>query len=425
MEKLAFLGGPQAADELNIPRWPPVDEATALELADLYRSGNWSFGGPHELQFAADFAAAHGAKYGIFMANGTVTLQCALAVLGIGLLSGGSAEDEVIMPALTWPATAMSAFYVGAKAVFADVEASTLCLDPAAFEAAITPHTKAVMPVHLYGGMADLDAIQTIADKHGIAVIEDCAHGQGGQWNGRGLGSHGLIGSFSFQQSKAMAAGESGICLTNDDDLAEKLYRAKHIGYAPSAVQGVYTAPPPEMPVYNFRATEFQALILQSQLKTLDVHIDLYNRNAAQLEARLRGVSGVRVQSRGLCATRQSYYAFAVIFDDPTIQDVPLPTILEALRAEGLSIMLPTYGVVYQHLLFNVAPATFRVEDGRCAVAEEIGQGRTAVLAHQWLGADDASIEKIGDAIAKVARSAPALRAHVSGEAPVTPSVVE
>lgn len=404
MEKLVLLGGKAIASAIQIPAWPPTDEATAQALADVYRSGNWSFGGPREKQFAADFAAAHDAQFGVFMANGTVTLQCALGVHGIG------EGDEVIVPALTWPATAMAALYVGATPVFADIEAATLCLDPAAFEAAITPRTRAVIPVHLYGGMADLEAIQEIATKHGIVVIEDCAHAQGGRWNGRGLGSHGAVGSFSFQQSKTMASGEGGICITNDEDLADRLYRMKHIGYGDGSKQGAYSSGPPAgLTVYNFRATEFQAVILQGQLANLDALLEKYNRNAARLEERLHGVNGVRVQSRGRLATRQSYYAVGFVFDEAPLSDLPFSLIQQALGAEGLG-MAGTYGVVYKHILFNVAPEKYHVAG--CPIAETVGAERTGILLHQILGADGATINLIGEAIAKVASNAAALRAH-------------
>jgi len=422
MEKLALLGGEAIASGIQIPAWPPTDDATAQLLTEIYRSGNWSFGGPHEKKFAADFAAAHDASFGVFMANGTVTLQCALGVHGIGAQSGGDAGDEVIMPSLTWPATAMAALYVGAVPVFADIEATTLCLDPAAFEAAITPRTRAVIPVHIYGGMADLEEIQKIADKHNIVVIEDCAHAQGGKWNDQGLGSWGAVGSFSFQQSKTMASGEGGICLTNDEELADKLYRMKHIGYGDGSRQGVYSSGPPAgLMVHNFRATEFQAAILQGQLANLDALMEIYNRNAARLEDRLRDVAGVRVQSRGRLSSRQSYYAFTVVWDEEPLADVSLPLIHEALGAEGFS-MGGTYGVVYQHILFNVAKDKYRVEPS--PVAEKIGAGRTSVALHMVLGADDKSIELIGEAIAKVAGNTDALRAHANHLAQNTTSEI-
>ena len=401
VSELALLGGAPVASEMIQPTpWPPVSEAVETTLIEIYRSRKWSFGGPHERRFAQEFAAAHDAKFGIFMANGTVTLQCALGAYGIG------AGDEVIIPALTWPATAMAPLYLGATPVFVDVEASTLCLDPKAFEAAITPQTKAVIPVHLYGGMANLEEILAIAKKHDIIVIEDCAHAHGGKWKGKGLGSWGHVGSFSFQESKTMSSGEGGICLTNDEGIADRLYRSKHIGYGDGSKQGVVAAGPPEgLTCYNFRGTEFQGAILQDQLGNLDELIGTYNRNAAVIEDRLAHIPGVRVQSRGVESTRQSYYGLAVVFDEVPTTDVPFARILEALHAEGLPVG-GTYGCVYNHALWNIAPEKYRIAEAGCPVAETVAAPRTAVLLHYYLGVDDATIEDIADIFAKVALGA-------------------
>lgn len=419
MEQLALLGGPPAIADLKTPPWPPVTEAAERDLVEIYRSRAWSFGGTHETEFAAEFAAAHDAKYGIFMANGTVTLQCALGVHGIG------AGDEVIVPALTWPATAMAAVYLGATPVFVDIERDTLCMDPTAFEAAITPRTRAVIPVHLYGSHVDIDAIKTIAARHGIIVIEDCAHAQGGKWAGRGVGSIGAVGSFSFQQSKTLAAGEGGICLTNDEELAEKLYRMKHIGYGNGARQSAAPAGPPVgLPVYNFRATEFQAAILRHQLREMETLIDLYNRNAARIAARLEHTS-VHVQSRGRRTSRQSYYALGFTFDQGALADVPLGTIYQALLAEGFSTCGWTYGVVYRHILFNLPDGAYRIAAGGCPVAEYNGMGRTLILPHQSLGAGDEDIDGIAQALAKVEANANVLRDHAFAAEKVAASAVD
>ena len=256
---LAINGGKPVCKEcITAMAWPPLFEDTADKLKELYFSRQWSFNSQAEQDFAQDYADYHGAKYGIFMANGTVTLECALLALGIG------PGDEVIVPALTWIATAMAVRYVGATPVFVDIDPDTLCLEHRKLETAITSSTKAVMPVHLYGAMADLDEIKGICDKHGLFLVEDCAHMQGGKWNERGVGSWGDIGSFSFQQSKTLSCGEGGICLTNDEKLAELIYRAKHIGYDTAGFQGsANDGPPLGLDCHNYRSTAFQALIAQ------------------------------------------------------------------------------------------------------------------------------------------------------------------
>jgi len=269
--------------------------------------------------------------------------------------------------------------------------------------------------VHLYGSNADLDVILEIARKHDLIVVEDAAHAHGGKWNGKGLGSHGHVGSFSFQQSKTMPSGESGICITNDDDIAEKFFRMKHIGYAPGAEQGVAKSGPPiGLICRNYRGNEFHAAILQDQLATLRQRIARYNVNAAKLEQRLADVAGVRVQSRGWLADPQSYYQFVFIFDQEPLSDVSIDRIVEAAQAEGLRLWARGYGPVYKHKLWNVPPEGYRVAEGGCPVAATTGTERIALFPHYVLGAEDEIIDQIGDILVKVAMNADALLAMSS-----------
>src|SRR5690606_28525360 len=143
--------------------------------------------------------------------------------------------------------------------------------------------------------------------------IEDCAHMQGGVWDGKGAGSIGDIGSFSFQQSKTVASGEGGICLTSDDQLAERIFRAKHIGYMPGAAQGgARTGPPAGLVCHNYRATRFQAVILQAQLADLKERIATHDRNLGYLRSRLDAIDGLRMQARRRKADPQGVYALVV-----------------------------------------------------------------------------------------------------------------
>ena len=358
MAKLAVNGGTPlfGANDYQAAAWPPVREATADKIRELYLSRAWSFNSPTEQAFENEFAAYHGAKYGILMSNGTVTLECALEALGVG------PGDEVIVPDMTWIATAMAVRYVGATCVFADIEKTTACLDPASFERMITPKTKAVIPVHLYGGMADLEKILAIAKKHGIAVIEDCAHMQGGKWNGRGCGSWGDIGSFSFQQSKTLSAGEAGICITSDEKLAERLYRAKHIGYSRYDKQGqAGTPPPPDLICHNYRGLAIQAQILRDQLTELPDFNRRHNEFHDLLEQEIKDIPGVRLQSRGRLASPQGFYSQGIIFESDGFEKIAFGTICHALWMEGIRNIQGTYGRVCKHLLFNMAPEYYRL----------------------------------------------------------------
>ena len=363
MSNLAINGGAallDAAERGHFVKYPIRDEVTAQHLLEVYYSGQWSFNSPTEQKFEEEFAAAHDAKYGVYMANGTVTLQCALDALGV------RAGDEVIVPTLTWIATAMAANYLGAKIVFADIDPETMTLSPEAFEAAITPRTKAVIPVHLYGSFADLEKILAIAKRHGIAVVEDCAHMHGGKWAGKGAGSWGSVGSFSFQQSKTISCGEGGICITNDDKLADLLYRCKHIGYSRYETQGSATSKPPVgMPCYNFRGLAFTAQILRDQLPGLHDRLVTYQKFYEILSKEIADIEGVRLQKTGRLATFQGFYGSGLFFEGPRWEKIPIQRIIDAMAAEGAPSYGRNYGPVREHLLFNLRPEEYSwPEDG-------------------------------------------------------------
>ncbi len=396
-KKLAINGGEQVFSEPPVlPAWPPIYPNVAEAMKNIYLSGKWSFNGPTEQKFASDFAEFHDAGHGIVMVNGTVTLESALTALEIG------PGDEVIVPALTWIATAMAVVYVGATPVFVDIEPDTWCLDPVKTAAAITPRTKAMIPVHIYGSMADLEKLLELADTHNLFVIEDCAHAHGGQWNGKGVGSIGTIGSFSFQESKTLPSGEGGICLTNDCDLAEKLYRIKHIGYGNNTEQGKAADGPPEgLLCHNYRCTEFQAAVLAGGLELLEEQTLTRDANADYLTERLKSVPGVKLQQKGRLATRQGYYCLGLNIDTSAMGDnITLDDFIQALAAEGVNCNR-TYGPVYNHMLWNVPAGKFRRTD--CSTADKICRDTAIVFSHIWLLAERPVVEKLANAVEKVA----------------------
>ena len=399
MADLAINGGKKIfADLFSLAPYPATYPETARKLSELYLNTRaWSYYGEHERRFAEDFAAYHDSQYGIFMANGTVTLECALAALGIG------PGDEVIVPAYTWMSTAMAALYVGAPPVFVDSQRDTFCMDPAAFEAAITPRTKAVIPVHLFGSIADIDTICVLAKKHGIAVIEDCAHAHGGKWDGKGVGSFGAAGSFSFQQSKIMTAGEGGLCTTSDEVLFDQLSRLKHIGNAQGSKQHQPTTPPPVgLLCHNYRATEFQAIILQSQLDHLKEETALREKGAAYLRQRFESIPGLKVQARGHKATVQNYYVFALTVDPAFLKPgITRDHLIAALQAEGVPEVFPGWcAPVYKHKLWNVEASKYRIAS--CEIAEDIIYNRVILFALMWLMASRADQDKLCTAMEKV-----------------------
>src|SRR5574340_1207733 len=228
MSELALLGG-RPIRTRAFPAWPRATPRDSARLQEVLESGNW--GGhpfPNRLarEFSSSFAAYHGASYGCCVANGTIALVAALQAAGIRY------SDEVIVPAYTWDGTAGAVLYAGAVPVFADVDLDTYCLDVNSARAAVTPRTKAIIPVHLAMRFADMDAVLKLASEHGLRVIEDCAHAHGGEYNGRGAGSMGDAGCFSFQSSKIMTCGEGGAVITSRLDIFEVLQSVVNCGRA-------------------------------------------------------------------------------------------------------------------------------------------------------------------------------------------------
>lgn len=337
MTKLALLGGTpmRNAKTSPWPKWPVWDEKEEKALLEVLNSGVWSYNGPKETEFNKNFAEFTGVKYAISAANGTVTLQMALEACGVGV------GDEVILPGLTWQATAATILDVNAAPVLVDVCENTWCIDPKAVEAAITPRTKAIVPVHLYGSFANMDEIMQIAKKHNLFVIEDCAHKHGGEWNGKKAGSIGDVGSFSFQLSKHLTAGEGGALTTNNFEIAERLDALRNCGRRPEGLSvevdkgaGLYSDQGNFYQGGNFRITEFQAAILVEGLKRLPEQNATRDANGIYLNSLLAEISGVAPMKRDERETKEAYFNFAFRYNKDEFKGLPISKFREALTAE-------------------------------------------------------------------------------------------
>lgn len=334
---LALLGGPRAR-ALPWPAWPEFGDAEAGALRRVLESRSWGgypAPGTEAKRFQGAWASWIGARHAVLAANGTVTLKVILRALGVG------AGDEVIVPALTWIATAGAAAYVNAVPVFADVDADTLCIDPHSAASAITARTRALIAVHLGSSMADVDALRALCRERGIAFIEDCAHAHGAAWNGRRAGSLSDAGSFSFQSSKLMTCGEGGAITTDSEDLAERCQSLvncgrKEIGY--SDFDGFMFG-------WNDRITEFQAALLSEQLGRIEEQNRRRIANVRHLEARLAelGDIGLAVQKRDLRVTHPVFYQLVLLYDSTRWKGLPRDRLVEALEAEGV----PAEGAFY------------------------------------------------------------------------------
>ena len=279
MPELAINGGTPVRST-DYPAWPVVDDDVVAAVTDVVRSGEWGGfpePGVNGGAFEEAFAAYQGAAHGVLMMNGTVTMEVACKALDIGW------GDEVIVPALTFAATAYAPMAAGAIPVFVDVTPETWTIDPDLVEAAITERTRAIMPVHLGHQMADMDRIMEIASTHGLAVIEDCAHAPGQRWRDQGAGCIGDFGSFSHQSSKILTSGEGGSLLTNDAALAQRAHSIIDCGRAKDPDEKAYTFGA------NYRLSDLNAALLVVAMQRFP---------AQQAERAVTG-EGVRASGRG------------------------------------------------------------------------------------------------------------------------------
>src|SRR5580765_117332 len=322
--KLALFGGKPVRTR-PFTSWPIFGKAEEKRLLRTLHSGKWGrLHGPEVAEFEQRFAAMHGCKHGLAVVNGTVSLRIALIAVGI------RAEDEVIIPPYTFFSTASAVVEANAIPVFADIDLDTFNLDPKAVEAAITPRTRAIIPVHFAGQTSDMDAVMAIAKKRKLVVIEDAAHAHGASHLKRPAGSLGHIASFSFQSSKNLTAGEGGLLTTNDDALAATCRSMHNCGRDPNGLWYEH-----HVISGNYRLGEFQGAVLNAQLDRLERQTRTRDRNGQYLASRLARLPGVCPQKRPSACTRHSYHLFMLRLDSASF-GAPRAAVLKALQAEGI-----------------------------------------------------------------------------------------
>ena len=282
---------------MQIPNWPISDERELELLAQVLESGRWGGHSDFVKRFEREFAAFAGCRHGVSAMNGTVTLEMALAAAGV------APGDEVIVPAISFISTATAVSRVGAIPVFVDIERSSFNIDPERVAAAVTRRTKAIIPVHFGGAMAEMDRLAELAARHSLPLIEDAAHAHGSEWNGRRAGSLGLAGSFSFQNSKVMTAGEGGMLTTNDAGFAERAWSIMDQGRKPNGGWFHHY-----LLGSNYRITAWQAAVLLAQLERLPGQIARRTRNLAILRAELAGVEEIEWQQIPAQQNASSWY---------------------------------------------------------------------------------------------------------------------
>ncbi|PWW60370.1 DegT/DnrJ/EryC1/StrS aminotransferase family protein [Actinokineospora spheciospongiae] len=335
------------------PDWPQPGERALDNLADVLTSGRWTIScayrgrRSYEQRFADAFAGYCGTRYCVPAATGTASLAIALEACGVG------AHDEVLVPGLSWVASASAVLGVNAVPVLVDIDPATYCLDPAAAEAAITPRTRAITVVHAYSAVADLDALTALAEKHDLPLVEDCAHSHGARYRDRSVGSFGRAGAFSMQGSKLLTCGEGGAVITDDAEVASLAQHLRSDGRVvnpePVAVGEMELVESGRIMGSNNCLSEFHAAVLLDQLDLLDGQRARRAENAAHLDERLTAL-GCLPQGTAPGTSARAHYRYAA----------RLPAeVLTARTAAGIAAHLTAelgFPVVQTHRPLNDNP---------------------------------------------------------------------
>jgi len=413
MGKLAITGGKPVRKKPFAP-WPIYTQQEARALQKVLASRNWGgYPFPNKIAeaFAQKFARLHGAKYGLAVANGTVAIEIALKAAGV------RPGDEVIVPAYTWEGTVGPILLLNAVPVFVDIDPANYCLDAKLIEKALTPKTRAILPVHLAMRFADMDEICRIAGVHKLVVIEDCAHAHGGKWRHKGAGATGDLGCFSFQSSKLMTAGEGGAVITSNLEFYERAQSFMNCGRASVTDQFKH-----RLIGFNYRITELQAAILEAQLGRLPKQARVRQANMAHFEKRLRGTAGLGFLERDPRNTRVAAYQYVFKYSPEHFGGIPRAAFLGALQLEGVPCDGLFYEPVYRSALFPVDPSEWpALSWGRaepldlkacyhCPVSERAAYEEAVWLPHHIFLGSKKDANDIADAVLKVCENIEELR---------------
>lgn len=282
---------------------PWITEREIAYVTDAVANAWYERAGDWHGRFEKAFAEYVGVRHAVALPSCTSAIHLSLAALGVG------PGDEVIVPEITWIASAAPVRYVGATEVFADVDPRTWCLSPEAFEACITPRTKAVIPVDVYGSMADYPALRRIADRHGIAIVEDAAEAVGAVHSGRRAGAWGDTGVFSFHGSKMLTTGEGGMLLTDRDDLLARVLHLRDHGREPGDRYFFNTEVG-----YKYRMSAMQAALGTAQVERVEELVERKRRIFDWYRTELDGLPGVTLNHEP-AGTRNTYWMVTVVLD--------------------------------------------------------------------------------------------------------------
>jgi len=374
MEELAIKGGkPVSAKKIPIAK-PVFSEEAIRAVSEVLRSG-YVRQGPKCKQFEEEFKEKVGAKYAYAVNSGTAALHVAY----LSILKPG---DEVIVPAFTFIATASTVVFSFGKPVFADINEEALTLDPEDVKEKITPRTRAIAPVHLFGNAADMKALGEIAEDHGLYLVNDAAQAHGTEINGREVGSFEHLNCYSFYPTKTMTTGEGGMVTTNDQELDRKGRLIRSHGQESKYYHTILGL--------NYRMTDIMAAIGLNQLHELDFFLEKRRENAKVLTQGLKRFSGLKPQivRKGV---NHSYSYYAVVIDlDKCIRD----EFVEALKAENIECQIHYPRALTEQPAFK---DYWKIE--KCPVSEDISRRIFSLPVHPALSKED--LNKILEAVEK------------------------
>lgn len=395
------INGAEPVRTKSFPTWPTLDSADLAEFEKIYNSRKWGVGGTKVPEFEKQFAEFHGANYGVCVNSGTSALYIALKAAGI------CPGDEVITTAYTFQATVVAILMTHAVPIFVDTAPDSFLLDVSKVEAAITEKTKAILPVHIAGYPVDLDSLVSIATQHDLKIIEDCAQAHGAEWRGRGVGSWGHFGCFSFQSSKNLCAGEGGIVLMNDRALYERAWALHNCGRTPPEAEFGNLEPFGG----NFRMTEWQAGILLSRLTRLEAETNHRHMNMRWLDGWFGEIPGIKVTPIDPRATRGGSHGYKAIFDAAEFGGISREQFISAMRAEGIPIgywyTTPMYRAGF--LKSNLFGDTLDYSEVHCPETEKLCQTGIALGQNVLMGTE-ADMEDIIKAAIKIRRNVAELK---------------
>jgi dTDP-4-amino-4,6-dideoxygalactose transaminase len=325
--RLAIQGG-EPVKKTKWPSWPQWDTTEENALTGVLRSGKWSRGNGNAVtSFEKSYAQLMGAKHALATANGTSALFAAINALGV------APGDEVIVPPYTFVATINIVMLNHALPVFSDTDIETFMMDPRSLPAKITDRTSLIIPVHMAGSAADMDAILSAAAPRKVSVLEDACQAHLGEWRGKKVGNAGAAGCFSFQASKNLNSGEGGCLITNDDGVMERAFAFHGNGRPLKPTAGSDVFP---FGGANLRLTEFQGALLSAQMTRLDSQSKTRNENAQYLTSMLEKIPGIHPARLTAGCTRSAWHLYMLRYDRSAFAGVERGKFLKALSAEGV-----------------------------------------------------------------------------------------